>query len=203
MRLVAELVADQFSGPFTIVGHSNGGRIALRMAASPDCPQGLGALVLVGPSGIRRSPSIKVRLKRLAARILKAPFGLLPGRLRESGLDWLRHSLVWRLLGSADYRALQGVMRDTFIRTVNHFVEDDLHKIDVPVLVLRGSEDTDVTHDQVERLVAGIADAGVHEIEGAGHYAQMERPDVVAASVRILWSETEANVPENMPENTP
>lgn len=192
VRLVTELAVDQFDGPYTIVGHSNGGRIALRMAASDQHPLNLEALVLVAPSGIRRNPSLKVRVKRLTARVLKAPFGLFPGRLRESGLDWLRHSLVWRMLGSSDYRALEGVMRETFIRTVNHFVEDDLHGIDVPVLVLRGSEDADVTRDQVDRLVAGLADAGTFEIEGAGHFAQVERPDIIAGAIRTLWSEETA-----------
>lgn len=189
VRLVAELAEDMFEGEFVIVGHSNGGRIALRMAASENVPSGLEALVLIGPSGIRRRPSMKIRAKRLIARLLKAPFALLPGRLREGALDWLRHSLVWRMLGSSDYRSLGGVMRETFVRTVNHFVEDDLHRIDIPVLVLRGSQDQDVTRDQVDRLVAGIDDAGYFEIEGAGHYAQMERPDVVARAIQTLLGE--------------
>lgn len=190
VRLVMEVIDELASGPLIIVGHSNGGRIALTLAASDDRPAMLDALVLIGPSGIRRKPSLKVRFKRTAAGVLKAPFTILPGRLREGGLDWLRHSLVWRMLGSSDYRALGGVMRATFVQTVNHYIEDVLHRIDVPVLVLRGSEDQDVTPNQTRRLVAGLPDAGYFEIEGAGHYAQTERPDVVAGAIRTMLADT-------------
>jgi len=170
---------------YGIVGHSNGGRAALTWTATRGGDT-VSCLTLIAPSGIRRKRSAAWYVKTWTARILKAPFSLFPRPVKDAGLDWLRHSLVWRLLGSSDYRALEGVMRETFVRTVNHYVEDLLPSVNVPVLVIRGSTDDAITHDQVQRLVDGLPDAGLFTIDGAGHYAQLDRTDVVAAAIAEL-----------------
>ncbi|HYE57796.1 MAG TPA: alpha/beta hydrolase, partial [Rhodothermales bacterium] len=184
------LDAHGLSGPMPAIGHSNGGRILLHMAGDAATAGWFSRLVLVSPSGLRRTPSFKTRLKRIVARILRAPFMLLPnGPLRTACLDWLRHSLVWRLLGSADYNRLTGVMRETFVRTVGHYVEDRLSRIHVPVLVFWGDQDRDIVREQVVRLVAGLPDAGLVVLEGAGHYGYLDRMDVFEAATRHFLEE--------------
>ncbi|HYE59209.1 MAG TPA: alpha/beta hydrolase [Rhodothermales bacterium] len=188
--VAAYLDANGLSGPLPAIGHSNGGRILLHMASDAATARRFSRLVLVSPSGIRRTPSFKTRLKRLVARILRAPFMILPdGPLRAACLDWLRHSLVWRLLGSADYNRLTGVMRETFVRTVGHYVEDRLSRIHVPVLVFWGDQDRDIVREQVDRLVAGLPDAGLVVLEGAGHYGYLDRMDVFEAATRHFLEE--------------
>lgn len=171
---------------FGIVGHSNGGRAALTWAAiRPEAPH-LEYMALIAPSGIRRKRTSSWFVKTWTARILKAPFQVLPRLIREPGLDWLRHSLVWRLLGSSDYRALEGVMRETFVRTVNHYVTELLPDIRSRVLIIRGEQDSAILDDQVQALVEGIPDAGLFTIQNAGHYAQIDRADVVTAAIEQL-----------------
>jgi len=177
-------------GPFSIFGHSNGGRIALFMASEPSPPPELRKLILVSPSGIRRRRTAAYHVRRGAASVLKSPFSLLPERAREFGLDWLRHSLVWKMLGSADYRELEGVMRETFVKTVNCYLEDRLRLVDVPVLILRGSRDDAVSNEQMRVIETSVADAGLFTIEDAGHYAYLDRPGVVSAAARLFLSES-------------
>lgn len=181
---VHDLIRERAPGGATIVGHSNGGRIALWMASDPDLQGAVRRLVLIGPSGVRRRRSIGYWLRRGTATLLKAPFSMLPQRARAFGLDWLRHSLAWRLLGSSDYRRVEGVMREVFIRSVNTYLEDRLASVRVPVLVFRGTRDDAVTRRQVQTLVSGLPDAGLVELEGAGHYAYLDAPDVFAAGTR-------------------
>lgn len=169
---------------FGVAGHSNGGRVALAWAAQQ--PEALRYLVLIAPSGARRRRTAGYYVRFWTARILKAPFQLLPGRLKEPGLDWLRHSLVWRLLGSSDYRSLDGVMRETFVQTVNYYVEDSLGSVRVPVLLLRGANDEAISAEQIRTLERGLPDAGQMTIDDAGHYAHMDRPDIVAAAIRQM-----------------
>ena len=128
--------------------------------------------------------SWKYYSKRGLASALKAPFLLLPGRLKERGLDWLRESAIWRALGSSDYRTLSGVMRDTFVKTVTTHVDGVVHKVAVPTLVFWGSRDEDVRRDQVDRLVELVPDAGLVVLEGAGHYGYVDDPETVKAAIQ-------------------
>jgi len=182
--LVRHLLAQHASEQTVIVGHSNGGRVALHMMSQTDAPPNVHALVLVAPSGIRRKRSFGFHARSWTARILKAPFAIMPGPVRDFGLDWLRHSLVWKLLSSSDYQTLEGVMRETFVHCVNHYVEDALPQVHVPVVVLRGDVDEAISDDQVQRLVGRLPDAGLVTLPGAGHYAHLDAPDAVVAAIR-------------------
>lgn len=173
-------VADQvFAGPFSIVGHSNGGRIALFVSSDASTPDSLEKLILLSPSGVRRRRSIRYYIRAVVAWVLKAPFQILPEPIREFGLDWLRHSLVWKLLSSPDYRELEGVMRETFVKTVNCYLEDRLPDVLRPVLLFRGENDDSVTQAQVKLMEQEIPDAGLVTVKNAGHFAYLDQPDTV------------------------
>lgn len=180
---IRQLLDKCVPGRFAIVGHSNGGRIALYMASEPSPPTGLVKLILISPSGVRRRRTIKYHLRRIAAAVLKAPFRLLPKIAREFGFDWLRHSIVWRLLGSSDYRSLEGVMRETFVRTVNCYLEERLALIPNPVLLFHGEEDQAVSFDQITLIEKSIPDAGLITIPSAGHFSFMDQPDVFRPAI--------------------
>ena len=184
--LIRRLIEERIGAPVTIVGHSNGGRIALFMASDPEMAPLVHRLALISPSGIptRRGASYYVR--KYLARALKAPFAVLPPRLRDFGLDWLRHSLVWRALGSSDYRQLQGVMRETFVKTVNCYLQDRVHRITAPTLLFWGDHDEAVQRYQMQVLVARIPDAGLVVLEGAGHYGYLNDPDTFVAALRYF-----------------
>jgi pimeloyl-ACP methyl ester carboxylesterase len=118
------------------------------------------------------------------ARLLKAPFRLLPAPLRTPALDWLRHSLVWRLLGSSDYNALSGVMRETFVKTVNHHLDGTLARVSVPTLLFWGTDDTAVSRRQMRILEDAVPNCGLVELEGAGHYGHLDDFDTVLSGTR-------------------
>jgi pimeloyl-ACP methyl ester carboxylesterase len=186
---VRDFVAQCVHNDFVIFGHSNGGRIALFLASDESPPQQLKKLILVSPSGMRRTRSLAFYVRKTIATILKAPFQILPGKAKDYGMDWLRHTIVWSLLGSSEYRVLQGVMRETFVKTVNAYVEDRLASVHIPVLIFWGDEDEAISRQQMEVLESGIDDAGLVVIEGAGHYAFLDRPDIVeAASIHFISS---------------
>ncbi len=184
--LVRRLLEERIAAPTVLVGHSNGGRIALFLASEPDPSPLIRSLVLVSPSGIlpRRTWTYYVR-KNLAAA-LKAPFRLLPQPLRAYGLDWLRHSLLWRALGSSDYSALDGVMRETFVKTVNCYLDDRVERIRVPVLLCWGDRDEAVPRRQMQVLEDRIPDAGLVVLEGAGHYGYLDDPAMFVAATRYF-----------------
>jgi len=180
---VASLIESEMRPPVTIVGHSNGGRIALFMASNERYRDLIDRLILISPSGMTPTRTLKYRVKKSIAAFLKAPFAILPDKLRDHGLAWLRGSAVWRSLGSSDYRALSGVMRETFVKTVTTQLDNDVHRIAVPTLVFWGTEDHDVKRDQIDRLIERIPDAGLVELSGAGHYGYLDDPATVRAGI--------------------
>ncbi len=185
--LVCDLIRQMIGGPVTIIGHSNGGRIALYIASDPDLRHHIRRLILISPSGIAPHRSPSYYLKKYTATSLKAPFLILPNSLKEFGLDWLRHSLVWKLLGSTDYRALEGVMRETFVRTVTHHLDERVAKIKAPTLLIWGENDTAVSRRQMQVLENSIPDSGLVVLKGAGHYGYLDDFDTfIAATLHFL-----------------
>ena len=105
----AELVADAIRpfAPVVIVGHSFGGRIAVRLAAHH--PELVTGLVLTGAPLVRLETTGKPKLSyRIAKWVNRA------GILSDAAMEARR-----RKAGSADYNAAQGVMRDIMVKTVN------------------------------------------------------------------------------------
>ena len=183
--LVAHYIREHGLGPVPVVGHSNGGRIALTMA-SDDAMAGLiSKMVLVSPSGVTPPRSLGYHVRRAYVGLLKAPFRLVPeGPMRQRGLAWLRTTVYWRLVSSGDYAQAGDAMRETFVRTVNHHVDDRLGRIAVPTLLVWGDRDTAVTRAEMDTLAREIPDAGLLVLPGAGHYGYLDAYDTYAAAVR-------------------
>lgn len=179
-------IEDHIGTEVTIIGHSNGGRIALYMASTPELASFVKRLVLVSPSGVTPQRTWRYHARKGFAQALKKPFEVLPAPAREPALDWLRHSLVWKALGSSDYNALQGVMRETFVRTVTHHLDGPVHRIDAPTLLFWGTEDEAISRYQIEFLEDAIADAGLVVLEGAGHYGYLDDFDTFISATRYF-----------------
>lgn len=183
-QLLHEYLRETAQSPATVIGHSNGGRIALYMASTPEQASMIDRLVLISPSGIEPERSWTYHLRSTLARVLKAPVQRLPSSLRSPVEDWLRHSLVWRLIGSSDYNAEEGVMRETFVKTVNHHLDGAVRRIQVPTLLFRGTEDEAVSRRQMNILKEAIDNCGLVDLEGAGHFGHLDRPEAVLSGIR-------------------
>lgn len=188
--LLHDYIETEIQGPVSIIGHSNGGRIALYMTSSPDHADLVDRLVLISPSGVKPKRSWSQAVRSGLATTLKTPFQLLPEPLHTPAMDWLRHSLVWRMLGSSDYNALSGVMRETFVKTVNYHLNGALSRIEVPTLLFWGTADEAVSRRQMAVLEDALADCGLVELEGAGHYGHLDQFDTVLSGTQNFLENT-------------
>ena len=182
--LIYHILKAHTTQPVSIVGHSNGGRVALFMASDSIMAPMIARLVLISPSGIKPRRTAAYYFRNYLAQGLKAPFQVLPPILRAPGLDWLRHSVLWRLLGSSDYRSLTGVMRETFVKTVSFFLDDRIDRIEVPTLLFWGDQDTAISRYQMSILETRMKDAGLVVLPGAGHYGYLDAPTPFLAGLR-------------------
>ncbi|NTW41441.1 MAG: alpha/beta hydrolase, partial [Cellulomonadaceae bacterium] len=153
-HLAAALVG---TGPYLVVGHSFGGRVAVRLAANH--PELVTALVLTGVPLVRATPAPKPSVLLRVVKRLRAAH-LLPASVVEK---------VRRSHGSADYRAAHGVMRDVLVRLVAEDYRDDLARITVPVHMVWGADD-DAAPLAGARLAADLLhDVRLEVVPQSGH----------------------------------
>ena len=169
--------------PLPVIGHSNGGRIALYMASDARYRHRFTRLALIAPSGVAPQRPVSYYVKTAWISTLKAPFAVLPDPLRQRGLAWLRTTIYWQLVASADYQRASGVMRETFVRTVRHHLDDRLAHVTAPTLIVWGDQDPAISRYQAGVLEREIPDAGLVVLEGAGHYAYADDPASYASAI--------------------
>lgn len=150
-----------------IVAHSNGGRIAIRMASTE--PARASRLVLVDSAGIRPR-----RTLRWYRRVGMAKVGKYAARFLGAPGERLRAALVGRA-ASADYAAA-GPLRPTLVRLVNADLRPYMPGIGVPTLLVWGSQDADTPLSAAREMERLIPDAGLVVLEGAGHYSYLDQP---------------------------
>ena len=175
----AALLAEAFVGldrPLVVLGHSFGGRVAIRLAASR--PELVSGLVLTGVPILRKksspnaSPSWHFRVARWGSR---------HGVVSESRMERLRQRY-----GSYDYRNAQGIMRSVLVRIVNESYEEDLAHITCPVELVWGANDTVVSVEVAREASALLRDARLEAIPNDGHMTPLSSPDVLHQSVQRL-----------------
>lgn len=165
----------------SLVGHSNGGRIAVAVAATE--PRRVSKLLLVDSAGIRRKRGFTYYRKVGMAKIGKHAAMRLgaPGR-------HLRDILV-RNAASADYAAASPAMRPTFVKLVNADMRSLLGSVSAPTLLIWGSEDTETPLSDGQLMERMIPDAGLVVFQGAGHYSYLDERARFATIARHFLGE--------------
>lgn len=141
-----------------IVGHSFGGRIAIKLASkNPDSVQ---SLILVDSAGIRK-PSVKRSLITFGARLTKPLFGL-------HALSAIR-SKIYSQLGADDYIETPELQK-TYLRVISEDLSPDLSKIIVPTLLYWGRDDKETPLSMGEQMHELIKKSEF-VIDDGGHFA--------------------------------
>jgi pimeloyl-ACP methyl ester carboxylesterase len=178
----AEAVATAISGfgPVILLGHSFGGRVAVRLAAR--YPQYVSGVVLTGVPLLRLTPAPRPALGFRVVRSL-AKAHLVPASVLERQR---------RKHGSADYLAAQGVMRDILVRVVREDYGDDLARITAPVRMVWGEKDTAAPADAGLAASQRIRGARYRAVAGAGHLLDGDLRDAVRHDLLALLDEVHA-----------
>ena len=185
LRAGGRLIADQ-GGEATYLGYSMGARFCLHVAlTAPEVVRGL--VILGGTAGIEDPTEREARRQQDLDTA---------ARLERDGLerfldDWLAQPLFARLPPERAFREerLQNTvagLRSSLEQAGTGSQEPswhELHRLDMPVLVLAGSEDPKFAA-LAERLAREIGDnATLALIDDAGHAAHLEHPDRFLAIV--------------------
>lgn len=165
----------------SLLGHSFGGRVIIKIVTGGKSPVEFTKLVLVDSAGILPKKSMKqkckTRLYKIGRKILS--IGVVK-KLYPEALENYRRSH-----GSADYNSATPVMRQTLVKVVNEDLEPLLSSIKQPVLLIWGDMDTATPLSDARIMEDKIKDSGLVVVKGAGHYSYLEQPDFVC---RVLDS---------------
>jgi pimeloyl-ACP methyl ester carboxylesterase len=163
-------------GRAALLGHSNGGRVAVRLAAR--MPERVERLVLVASAGLRRRRRPRDYARLAVTKALKGLAGvpLVGGLGRPLLRRWAER------VGSRDYKAA-GRMRPTLVRLVNEDLAPMLPDIQAPTLLLWGDQDQEVRREAVLTMASRIKDARLLVFPGAGHFPFLDAPERFAQAL--------------------
>lgn len=174
--VVAYLRANQLD-KVHLIGHSFGGRLGLILGA--EHAEQIDKMVLLDSAGVRPPTPLKTRIR---TRVYKTLRNLLYALRLRNLADTLQEAYNKRY-GSADFQAVSGVMRETFVKVVNEDLQDYAARVKPSTLLIWGKQDQDTPLWQGQRLEKLIPDAGLVTFPTAGHYSYL---DNLAETTRII-----------------
>ncbi len=140
----------------TLIGHSFGGRVAIRYAAQYKVEK----LILFGAPCVitNKKQSLKVKALKAAKK--------LPGMKKIA-------EVAKNYIGSRDYKAASPMMRNILVQVVNEDLSDYAKKITVPTLLIWGEQDTEAPVEEARLLEKLLKDGALIILPGT-HYAYLE-----------------------------
>lgn len=156
--------------PYALIGHSNGGALAIRAVATETVMTQ--KLVLLAASGIRNGQSAK----RLALKVV--------AKTGNAATIWLpkttRAKLRKKLYGAAgsDLLVVEH-LQETFKQTVRQDVQVDAARIKLPVLLIFADQDKAVPLVDGRTYHKLIKNSRLEIIPGASHFLHLDEPVLV------------------------
>ncbi len=164
---------------FAIVGHSNGGALALRAIATGELKPK--KLVLLDSAGIRPKKTLKLTALKVVAKTGKAATVWLPEAKRQN----LRKKL-YGVAGSDMLAAPH--MQETFKATVRQDIGEDASKLQLPTLLIYGSDDKATPVSYGQKLARLIQGSKLDILTGAGHFVHHDQLAAVQTKIEEFLS---------------
>lgn len=166
---------------FAMVGHSNGGAVAIRgISLGLLHPQ---KLVLLAASGVRDTDKFKRAVIKIIAKAGKVLTFWLPPQHKKK-----LQKILYGTVGSDMMAAPQ--LKETFKKTVRQDIQKDASNITIPTLLIYGSEDTATPINSVgNRIKNAIPNSEIEIIEGADHFVHLREPKKTASRIKEFLSQ--------------
>ena len=152
-QLIKTLNVDRLD----VVAHSFGARVALKLIADGGK---IDKLVITGGAGLKPKRSLKYYFKVYYYKILKK---LFPNK-------------AFKNFGSVEYRALDKVMKQSYIYIVNEHLDGILSQIKTKTLILSGDCDKQTPPYMQKRLNRNLKNSTLTFLKGEGHFAFVTKP---------------------------
>lgn len=175
---VSGYIKHNVPGSFLLLGHSHGGRIAIRLASMNMLP--IDHVYLCAAAGIRHPRHFKriigLTLAKTGALLLSIP---LLRRLQPLG-----KKLLYKLVRVHDYEQASPVMRQTLIKVSAVNLRPLLKTINIPTDIFWGTDDGMTPYTDALVMQKEIPESVLHTYEGIRHGVHRDRAKEIAAVIR-------------------
>ncbi len=163
-ELVKNFLAKKELSSVILIGHSFGGRIAIKFAAHH--PNSIKKLVLVDAAGFRDS-SFNRTFKIWAAKIIK-PLLNLPLFRRAK-------SFLYEMIGASDY-GNSGSLKQIFVKTIEEDLSLNMTQIKAPTILIWGENDHVTPLSYGDRMHKLIPSSQLTVLPESGHFSFIDQP---------------------------
>lgn len=163
------------SQPYGVIGHSNGGALAVRAISLKRLqPE---KLVLMAASGVRTNSKARRLFLNIVAKTGNIATLWMPERYRQG----LRKSLY----GAAGSDMLVAPhLEDTFKKTVRQDVQADAVVISAKTLLIYASDDDAIPIEDGKQYHKLIKDSELKVVNSAGHFVHIDQPEFVVKYIQ-------------------
>ncbi len=165
---------EKYKGKIILLGHSNGGRIAINYAFQH--PNKLNKLILIDSAAVFHN-EFPIKLKRIVFKYIS----LIGKKLTKSNI--LRKAL-YKLAREGDYEKANENMKITITNLINTDLTPVFNKIKTPTLIIWGENDQ-ITPIKDAYLINKLVDGSkLHVIKGAKHAPFFTNSDEVVKIIK-------------------
>jgi len=165
---------------FSIVGHSFGGGLAVKLAAEHS--ERIEKLILTG-AAVFRSPK-RLNWRQKTSLFLASSGALLKGiPLIDKTIYPFFRRFVYHFAGVHDYQRANEVMKATFRKINKEDLGVCLPLIKKPVLIIWGKKDRSTPVNDAFAIQKLVPDSKIKIIEGAGHSPHLDQPEILAGLI--------------------
>lgn len=176
---VEEYVHKEAKGDSVLLlGHSHGGRIAIKLAVRKSFP--IEHLYLCAPAGIRHRRPVK----RAAGWVLAKSGKLLLAIPGLTSLQPLAKKFLYRFVRAHDYEQASPLMRETMRRVTAEDLRPILPFIDVPTDLFWGTADTMTPLADGKLMHRKIRGSSLHIFQDLRHRIHRDKAGEIAAVIR-------------------
>lgn len=169
-------------GRFSLIGHSFGGQLAIKLAASN--PDKIERLILCAPAALRNKKRIKDRVFKILAKGGKIFFSL---PLLKLGKEKMR-KILYFLAREQDY-LMSGELKETMKKVISEDTREYFSRVKTPTLIIWGEKDKMISVTHAYILKGEIPKASLKIFIGEGHNFPYEKPKGFVKAVRPFLEE--------------
>ena len=180
--IVIEFLKAMNVDKVTLVGHSYGGRIIIKLNNRLNLPFVIEKNVLIDAAGLKNRQDIKTKVKISTFKTLKKLANVLP---ISDDMKSEYETFLKSKFGSKDYSSAPKVLQETLVKSVNEDLVDLLPYMR-ETLIIWGDNDMVTPMWMAKKMENDIKNSGLVVLHG-GHFSFIDDPDTFLRVIKSYF----------------